>query len=92
MYNNDNNLYQNSSQNVPGTPADEQLRYQAMYRNTAQEPPRPQYSEPVPPPPQPPKKRHTGVKIAALALVCALLGGIVGAGTVKMMGGGRPPR
>ena len=33
-----------------------------------------------------PKKKHTGVKVVALALVCALIGGVVGAGATNYIG------
>ena len=87
------------SQPAPGSqPAsgDEQLnRYRDMYQSTAQ-PSQPQYSagqpyyqssQPTPPPVQPPKARksRTGLKIVALALVCALLGGAAGAGIMASL-------
>ncbi|MBE6961379.1 MAG: PDZ domain-containing protein [Ruminococcaceae bacterium] len=94
-----------SGQNASGqqpAPADEQLnRYRNMYQNTAQSS-QPQYSAPQPQgyyqssqPPQPPvqppkaKKSRTGVKIVALALVCALLGGAAGAGIMASVKGGQ---
>ena len=71
---------------------DEQLRnYRNMYQNTAQsgQPQQPvqgyyQSSQPPQPPVQAPKarKNRLGLKITALALVCALLGGVVGGGLV----------
>lgn len=39
-------------------------------------------TEPVVPPPEKSKKKHTGLRIAAIALSCSLLGGVVGAGGV----------
>ncbi len=84
--------------------ADEQLnRYRNMYQNTAQ-PGQPQYSgsqsqgyyqssQPPQPPVQPPKmkKSRAGLKIVALALVCALLGGAAGAGIMASLNGGQKP-
>ncbi len=74
---------------------DEQLRnYRNMYQNTAQsgQPQQPvqgyyQSSQPPQPPVQAPKtrKNRLGLKITALALVCALLGGAAGAGMMTVL-------
>jgi len=70
MYNDENNLYHYtySKDNQPGGSSN--------YYSYS--------SQPVTPPPTAPKKpkKRTGLKIAALALVCALLGGVAGAGAV----------
>jgi len=43
------------------------------------------YAEPAAAP-EPPKKKHAALKLIALALVCALLGGAIGAGAVSKVG------
>ena len=87
---------------VNGQPSagDEQLnRYRNMYQNTAQgsqpqnygSQPQGYYqsSQPPMPPVQTPKakKNRGGVKIVAVALVCALLGGAAGAGIMAALNG-----
>ena len=70
MYNDENNTYHYSytSSNQPGQSYDAGGYNPNGYRQT-----QPPYREV-------PKKKHTGLKIAALALCCALLGGAVGGG------------
>ena len=94
---------QSAANGQPGSVDDQLNRYRNMYQNTAQ-PGQPQYSAPQPQsyyqssqPPQPPvqtpkvKKNRTGVKIVALALVCALLGGAAGAGIMTVLHGKEEP-
>ena len=71
MYNDENNAYHYSytPASQPGQSYDNNA-YNGGYRQT-----QPPYREV-----QPAKKKRTGVKIAALALSCALLGGAVGGG------------
>ena len=91
-----------SASNGQPTAGDEQLNhYRNMYQNTAQgsQPQNPggqpqgyyQSSQPPQPPVQAPraKKNRGGVKIVAVALVCALLGGAAGAGIMAALNGGR---
>ena len=72
MYNDENNTYHYSytSSNQPGQSYDAGGYNSNGYRQT-----QPPYREV-----QPAKKNRTGLKIAALALCCALLGGAVGGG------------
>ena len=72
MYNDDQNLYHYSYNDgeQPGQRYDSQNPYGAY-----QTPPQQSAVEL-----KPAKKKHTGLKITALALCCALLGGVVGGG------------
>ena len=76
MYQDENNLYHYSysSDDQPGQ-SFEPSGYQSGPRQPVQE------MKPV-------KKNRMGLKITALALVCALLGGTVGGGAVWALGGG----
>ena len=76
MYQDENNLYHYSysSDDQPGQ-SFEPSGYQSGPRQPVQE------MKPV-------KKNRMGLKITALALVCALLGGAVGGGAVWALGGG----
>ena len=97
MYNDEQNLYHytyrkdgsepgqrydarsnSGSESQPHPSVDEQLH---QYESGRQEQPPIQEMKPV-------KKNRVGLKIAALALVCALLGGAVGGGVVWAVGNG----
>ena len=73
MYNDDQNLYHYSytSGDQPGQNYDQRGGNPYGYQST---PPAPEITKS--------KKKHTGVKITALALCCALLGGAVGGGAM----------
>ena len=73
MYNDDQNLYHYSytSGDQPGQNYDQRGGSSYGYQST---PPAPEIGKP--------KKKHTGLKITALALCCALLGGAVGGGAM----------
>ena len=73
MYNDDQNLYHYSytSGDQPGQNYDQRGGSSYGYQST---PPAPEITKS--------KKKHTGVKITALALCCALLGGAVGGGAM----------
>ena len=84
------NMYQNTAQ------GSQSVYQQPAYQN------QPAYQQPYPggqeyyqssqmPPVQErkPRKNRAGVKVVALALVCALLGGAAGAGITLAMGGGK---
>ncbi len=86
MYNDENNLYhytyrKDGSETTQTRPTvDEQLHsYQASQS---------EYRQPVQDM-QPVKKERRGVKLVALALVCALVGGAAGAGITAAVGAGR---
>ena len=84
MYNDEENRYHYSYQkdNQPGTSGasvDDQLN-SFQYHSGPQQPV--QEMKPV-------KKNHVGLRITALALCCALLGGVVGGG-VAYYAGNRP--
>ena len=78
MYQDDNNNlyhYSYSSDDQPGQSFEPNCGYQSGPQQPVQE------MKPV-------KKNRMGLKITALALVCALLGGAVGGGAVWALGGG----
>ena len=75
MYNDENNYYRYSAGNNGGDP-------KPYMRETV----RPtSYTPPVSPAPQKKKKSYLGLKITALALCCAILGGLAGAGAVYFL-------
>lgn len=61
----------------------------AMYYNDYNHPQEPwEHNNLIPStPPEPPKKKKTGLKIASLCLVCALVGGVAGGAGVALSGG-----
>lgn len=75
MYNDENNYYRYSAGNNGG----EQNPYMRETVRPAS------YTPPVAPAPQKKKKNRLGLKITALALCCAILGGLAGAGAVYFM-------
>ena len=78
MYNDENNYYRYSAANNGGEPNP----YMRETVRPAYETPPAAPTPPVNPVPKKKKKNHHGLKITALALCCALLGGVAGAGTV----------
>jgi len=80
MYNDEQNMYRHTYSkdgNEPGQRYDARPSIDQQFQNYYY-----QSSAPQPPvqEPKPPKKKRTGLKIAALALACALLGGAAGGG------------
>ena len=87
MYNDENNYYRYSAANNGGEPNP----YMRETVRPAYETPPAAPTPPVNPVPKKKKKNHHGLKITALALCCALLGGVAGAGTVYFLMRGEEP-
>ena len=87
------NMYQNTAQG--GQPVYQQQASQSQPACQQPYPGRQDYYQSSQMPPvqeRKPRKNRTGLKMVALALVCALLGGAAGAGITLAMGGGKNHR